>query len=115
MTLCTRSHAGLRFQLAIGNDMETQGEGAKLAEALEKFSRKADQLMDSGNRNTAKIEVNAGGAGVWIATTACCVMVAVGLFMGLWVVDLSRKVERLGDYLQAIYAQAPHLKPTEEK
>lgn len=91
--------------------MEAQGEGARLAEALEKFSRKADQLMEAGNRNTAQIEVNAGGTGVWIATTACLVMVAVSLFMGLWVVDLSRKVERLEDYLQAVYAQAPHLKP----
>jgi hypothetical protein len=90
--------------------MDNQGE---LTEALNRFSKKADELLSSGNRNTAKIEVNAGGTGVWIATTACCVMVAVGLFMGLWVVDLSRKVERLGDYLQAIYAQAPHLKPKE--
>lgn len=93
--------------------MENQGDGATLAEALEKFSRKADQLME-GSRSSAKIEVNAGGTGVWIATTACCVMVAVGLFMGLWVVDLSRKVERMEDYLQAIYAQAPHLKPKED-
>ena len=92
--------------------MDNQGE---LAEALNRFSRKADELLSAGNRNTAKIEVNAGGVGVWIATTACCVMVAVSLFMGLWVVDLSRKVERLGDYLQAIYAQAPHLKPKESE
>ena len=92
--------------------MENQGE---LTEALNRFSRKADELLSAGNRNTAKIEVNAGGVGVWIATTACCVMVAVSLFMGLWVVDLSRNVERLGDYLQAIYAQAPHLKPKESE
>lgn len=95
--------------------MDAQGEGAKLAEALEKFSRKADQLMESGNRNTAKIDINAGGTGVWIATTACCVMVAVGLFMGLWVVDLSRKVSALEQYVTAIYMMAPHLKPEEKK
>jgi ABC-type phosphate transport system permease subunit len=57
--------------------MDIQGEGEKLAEALEKFSRKADALLDGGNRNTTKIEVNAGGTGVWIATTACLVMLAV--------------------------------------
>lgn len=113
MTWCTRSHADLRFQLAIGNDMDTQGEGEKLAEALEMFSRKADQLMDSGNRNTAKIEVNAGGAGVWIATTACCVMVAVSMFMGLWVVELSRKIASLEQHVHAIYMIAPQLKPKE--
>lgn len=95
--------------------MDNQGEGARLADALEKFSRKADQLMEAGTRNSAKIEVNAGGTGVWIATTACCVMVAVGLFMGLWVVDLSRRVSELNNYLQAIYMMAPQLKPEPEK
>lgn len=67
------------------------------------------------NTNTAKIEINAGGLGVWIATTCCAVMVAVSLLLALWVVDLSRKVSDLGDYLQAIYVQAPHLKPKESE
>lgn len=91
--------------------MDNQGE---LTEALNRFSKKADELLSSGNRNTAKIEVNAGGAGVWIATTACCVMVAVSMFMGLWVIDLSRKVSELNNYVQAIYMMAPHLKPKED-
>ena len=95
--------------------MDNQGDAVKLADALEKFSRKADQIMEAGNRNSAKIEVNAGGVGVWIATTACCVMVAVGLFMGLWVVDLSRKVSELNNYLQAIYMMAPQLKPKDNE
>lgn len=54
--------------------MENQGE---LADALNRFSKKADELLSSGSRNSAKIEVNAGGAGVWLATTACLVMLAV--------------------------------------
>lgn len=95
--------------------MDNQGDVTRLADALEKFSQKADQLLESGSRNTAKIEVNAGGAGLWIATTACCVMVSVSLFLGLWVVDLSRKVSELNNYLQAIYMMAPNLKPTEDK
>lgn len=90
--------------------MEDQGDVSRLADALERFSRKADQLMDSGNQNTAKIEINAGGVGVWIATTACCVMVAVAMFMGLWLVDLSRRVSEMDNYLNAIYMMAPHLK-----
>lgn len=93
--------------------MDEQGQNAVLAVALERFSRKADQIMEAGSRNTAKIEVNAGGTGVWIATTACCVMVAVSMFMGLWVIDLSRKVDELNNYVQAIYMMAPHLKPEE--
>ena len=57
--------------------MVEQGDGAELAEALDRFSRKADQLLTTENTNTAKIEVNAGGAGVWIATTACLVMLGI--------------------------------------
>lgn len=93
--------------------MDAQGDGEKLAESLEKFCRKADELM-SGNRNTARIDINAGGTGVWIATTACCVMVAITLFMGLWLVEMSRKVDRMQDHLNAIYMMAPSLKPEKQ-
>lgn len=95
--------------------MEDQGDQRALADALDRFSRKADEILRQGNTNTAKIEVNAGGVGVWIATTACCVMVAASLFMGLWVVDLSRKVSELENYLNAIYMMAPSLKPEDLK
>ncbi len=95
--------------------MDEQGDQRALADALDRFSRKADEILRSGNTNTAKIEVNAGGVGVWIATTACCVMVAASLFMGLWVVDLSRKVSELENYLNAIYMMAPSLKPDDQK
>lgn len=92
--------------------MDAQGDGERLAESLEKFCRKADELM-SGSRNTARIDINAGGTGVWIATTACCVMVAITLFMGLWLVEMSRKVDRMQDHLNAIYMMAPSLKSEE--
>lgn len=95
--------------------MDEQGDQRALADALDRFSRKADEILRQGNTNTAKIEVNAGGVGVWIATTACCVMVAASLFMGLWVVDLSRKVSELENYLNAIYMMAPSLKPEDLK
>lgn len=91
--------------------MEDQGDQRALADALDRFSRKADEILRSRNTNTAKIEVNAGGVGVWIATTACVVMVAVSVFMGLWVVDMSRKVSELENYIHAIYMVAPSLKP----
>ena len=94
---------------------DDQGDQRALADALDRFSRKADELLKSSNTNTAKIEVNAGGIGVWIATTCCFVMMAVSLFMALWVVDLSRKVSDLNDYLNAIYMMAPHLKPKESE
>ena len=56
--------------------MDEQGDQRVLVDALDRFSRKADELLRAGNTNTAKIEVNAGGVGLWIATTACIVMIA---------------------------------------
>lgn len=57
--------------------MEDQGDQRALADALDRFSRKADEILRSGNTNTARIEVNAGGIGVWIAATCCVVVMAV--------------------------------------
>lgn len=59
----------------------------------------------------AQITVSAGGIGVWIAAMCCVVMLVVALFLGLLYVDHSRKIDSLNDYLNAIYMQAPHLKP----
>lgn len=44
--------------------------------ALERVRRDLDHLLPRGN-NSANITINAGGVGVWIATTACLVMLAV--------------------------------------
>ncbi len=82
--------------------------------AVERLQKELDRLVPR-NSNAANITVNAGGVGVWIATTACCVMVAASIFMGLWVVDLSRKVSELENYLNAIYMMAPSLKPENQK
>lgn len=67
--------------------MEKQGAES----ALEKVRRDLDTLLPR-HSNSAVITINAGGVGVWIATTACIVMLAallVGLF---WV---SREFTRL--------------------
>jgi hypothetical protein len=56
---------------------DQQGDQRALADALDRFSRKADELLNSGNRNTAHIEINAGGLGLWTAVTASLVMLAV--------------------------------------
>lgn len=56
---------------------DQQGDQRILAEALDRFIKKSDQLLNTGNRNTAHIEVNAGGLGLWAAVTACLVMLAV--------------------------------------
>lgn len=93
--------------------------------ALNRFSEKADSLLKTGAMNSAKIEVNAGGVGIWIATTACLMMLAVNIILiVLFVVQDAKndkvqdtqnsKIDKMQDYLNAIYAQAPHLRPKEK-
>lgn len=93
-----------------------------MQDAVDDVVKRVHRAMDevegmakAGNKNLTRVEINAGGVGVWIATTACLVSMAVSLFLALWVLDLSRKVSDLGDYLSAIYMQAPHLKPKDSE
>lgn len=62
-----------------------------------------------GNSN-AEIHVNAGGVGVWVATTACLVMLAVSFMLALLYLDV-RDEQRYGNaQLQTIYVLVPDLK-----
>lgn len=65
------------------------------------------------NDSAATITVNAGGVGVWIATTACLVMFAVNVLLGALFVIQDGKINKMQDYLNAIYMQAPQLRPKE--
>lgn len=76
----------------------------------------ADRLLSEllgRNNSRAEIHINAGGIGVWIATTCCCVMLAISILLGLAVINQSRKIDELNAYLTAIYMMAPSLKPEE--
>lgn len=59
--------------------------------ALERVRRDLDMLLPK-NTNNAVITVNAGGVGVWIATTACFVMLTALLVGAFWV---SREFNRV--------------------
>lgn len=85
----------------------------ELAIALNRFSDRIDRLERvSANSN---VSINAGGVGVWIATMAAAVCFVLTMVMVVLYVDQSRKIDDLGHYLQAIYAQAPNLKPEEDQ
>ena len=89
---------------------------AEVDEVIKRVNRAAERvekMAEGGNRNTTRIEINAGGVGVWLATTCCFVMMALNAALLFTVAGHDRKIERLEDYLQAIYTQAPHLKPDE--
>lgn len=64
---------------------------------------------NSGNQST--ITLNAGGVGVWIATSACAVMLAVNVMLVGIIISHERKLDDLADYIHAIYVMAPSLKP----
>jgi hypothetical protein len=63
---------------------------------------------------SSQIVVHAGGIGVWIAATAAVLCLFAVLVLTVLYVDQARQIDDLNHYLQAIYAQAPHLKPTED-
>lgn len=93
----------------------------QLPEEVESMKNSVAELARSlglnvgGNTSTANINVNAGGVGVWIATTCCAVMLGMAVVVSAIVIDQQRQISDLHDYLSAIYAQAPHLRPEGDK
>lgn len=90
---------------------------SRLNDALDKVASEVEGLRDDfrqgANSNASSININAGGIGVWISVTACAVMLGVGIFGAVIIVDQQRKISDLQHYLNAIYLQAPQLKPDE--
>lgn len=84
-----------------------------LEEQIAKSSGRFPDMSATGGAST--ITVNAGGIGVWISVTCCGIMLACNLFMIALYVDQQQQIRDLSDYLTAIYAMAPHLKPETAK
>jgi hypothetical protein len=73
------------------------------------------ELLGARNKNESTITVNAGGAGIWVAVTCCIVSFVINVALAVAFVNHDRKIDDLGDYVNAIYMMAPHLKPKEEE
>lgn len=95
----------------------------QLREAVEGMESRHDALMErlidamrkqADNSSNSTITFNAGGVGVWIATSACAVMLAVNMVLAALYVVHDRKIDGLQDYIHAIYMMAPQLKPKDE-
>lgn len=98
-----------------------------LSKELEKYEEVSEKLIRAlngkptlpGTTNTAEVKINAGGVGLWLATT-CCVVTFI-LFITMSVVGCvayihqENKMSRMQDYLNAIYMMAPQLKPKEKE
>lgn len=85
----------------------------ELTVALNRFIDRLDRIERPASH--AQVSVTAGGVGVWIATMAAVVCFVMTMVLLILYVDQSRKIDDLGHYLQAIYAQAPSLKPEEDQ
>jgi len=79
--------------------------------AVARFSEALAASSNTGNQST--ITLNAGGVGVWIAVSACAVMLAINVALAVMLVNHDRKIDDIGHYVQAIYMVAPQLKPKE--
>ena len=76
--------------------------------------------------NAATITINAGGLGLWVAVTCCIVMFLTSfIFAAFFIITVNginaelhdRKEEnsKMQSYLNAIYVNAPSLKPADKK
>lgn len=88
---------------------ELQGELDRLERLLVETIALANPQPVKGGNST--VTINAGGAGVWIAVTCCMVSFVMNVALAVAFISHDREIERLEDYLQAIYMMAPHLKP----
>jgi hypothetical protein len=73
------------------------------------------ELMRPPQSSAASVQINAGGIGVWLATTACLVMLAVSILLALEVWQIRQQTREMQHQLNAIYMLAPHLKPEPEE
>lgn len=105
----------------MGMDQEIEAEAARMADRVAHDMAKL--IMDRSSAvGTSTINVSAGGIGVVIAMCGCLLSMAVALGCGFAFIsskqDINRqdqKIERMQDYLQNIYQQAPWLKQKESK
>lgn len=88
---------------------DTLEEARALRAAIESLARKIDEAP--AKVNTATVSINAGGIGIWIASTCAAVSMTMCLAMGGVILNQQRDIGELRQYLAAIYMQAPHLKP----
>lgn len=73
--------------------LQGAAEHKELIEALDRFSTKTDMLLrNNANTNNSRITISAGGAGLWIAATACMVMLSALMVGGFWI---SREFNRI--------------------
>lgn len=100
----------------VAKDAAGEPDAADVVTRVHKTMDKIDRMAGvastntNGTQNNATWNVNAGGVGVWLCVTACAVMFALTVVLGVLFIDLSRKYDRMQDYYNIILQHAPELK-----
>lgn len=98
---------------------DAEAELIRQMDRLESLGKKWLGSFDRAQSGNATIEIHAGGIGMWISATCCAVMFVVGMAMaiigGMAYTSTQQRLDRMQDYLNAIYTQAPQLKPKDTK
>lgn len=73
----------------------SQDDKRELHDALTKVSNSLDRFSSGQNTpsNTATVRIDAGGVGIWIATTACIVMLFVSIICAMWASNEFRRAD----------------------
>lgn len=98
---------------------EVQQLAQSIATSADRIDSALGRLADyrASVASSAVIRVDAGSFGLWFSATCCAIMVVVailmGLFGGFYLQDQDKRLDKMQDYLNAIYVQAPQLQPKE--
>lgn len=96
----------------------------RLLEGMDRLSKALGRLT-APTASSSNVRIDAGGVGVWAATTACMVMLGVMFFGAIWMgrefdkkdrelSELRAKTQTQQDYLNAIYQSLPNLQKQEK-
>jgi hypothetical protein len=77
---------------------------------LERLLVETIALSAPGEKSgTATININAGGAGMWIVVTCCMVSFVMNIALAVAFLTLNREMADMRDYVNATYMMAPAL------
>lgn len=98
---------------------DSQGDQKDLIEALQRFTDKADKVLNLNSSNSSNtINMGSGERGVWICVCLCCMMLVSLAMGGVWMsreftrydIALSERKEeadRAQTYLSSIFGRMP--------
>ena len=111
---------------AVAVDRQDHADRASLILATQKleasataFERAVTELSKHHASGVSSVTINAGGVGILVCSVLAAFTAAAVLFLALFVVqrdmEHTQRINTLGDYIQAIYRDAPHLQQDDDR